>query len=232
MAWPPKRRLTTKSARHLAGYPLQKKTGVIIRKRGGIKSKGLIRQPRPRISARRPIGVATRQIKRWALEERAATVTIAPAGSLEERIFYQALVDHGFIPGVDFDYQSQMFGGRAELGGLVADFLFPIPKVIVNPYSDWHTMSEYNLRRDLDQITILESMGYTVLIIWPVTIYDQAALDDWIARYIRPLWGTSYNGGQSSFTGRDDAYGFTIQLDERLVKLEAKLEEVLILLDH
>lgn len=218
--------LGRKHPRFVAGYPTKTRTGIIRKKRGAIK-RALLRQPRPRLSPKRPYGVATRQIKRWSLEARAAPYTIRAAGSLEERIFYQALVDFGFIPGVDFDFQTSMFGGRAELGGLVADFMFPLIKLIVNPYSDWHTMSAYNIRRDLDQTAILESLGYTVLSLWPETIYDQSLLEEWIARNIQHMWGTSQNNGTSGFGGRDEAYDFLIAGDQILPRIEATLDSII-----
>jgi len=149
-----------------------------------------VRQKRPRIHAR------TWQFKTsydlQGLKEARAEQNIK--GSLEERMFYRALVEHGFIPGVDFTFQSAMMGGRAELGGLVADFLFEIPKIIVNPMSYWHTMSLVTERRDDDQTVILRSLGYTQLEIWPITIYDQYALDKWINDNLGMLWGTSTSG--------------------------------------
>ena len=46
-------------------------------------------------------------------------------GTLPERILYLALIRvMHFSPNADFDFQSSQEGGRLELGGLVADFLF------------------------------------------------------------------------------------------------------------
>jgi very-short-patch-repair endonuclease len=159
-------------------------------KRTGVKGE-LLRQPRPRVHARPKWGTRTSYNRQAALEARAQQDI---RGSLEERLFYRALLDWGFIPGVDFDFQSSMMGGRQELGGLVADFLFFVPKVIVNPMSVWHTMTLANERRDDDQTVILESMGYTQLEIWPTEIHDPIALDNWIHAHIMLLWGQGSPG--------------------------------------
>jgi hypothetical protein len=49
------------------------------------------------------------------------------AGSLPELIVLQTLVRLGLQPGVDFVFQSPLFGGRLNRGGLVIDFLFSNP---------------------------------------------------------------------------------------------------------
>jgi hypothetical protein len=88
-----------------------------------------------------------------------------------------------------------------ELGGLVADFLFPVPMVIVQVQSVWHTQTMYHQVRDKDQAAILSSMGYTVLEIWPTTIEDPRALDEWFNFNVMTLWGTSSQGIGSGFGG-------------------------------
>src|SRR3990167_2754607 len=60
-------------------------------------------------------------------------------GTLPERIFYLALIRvlH-FMPDADFDFQSSLQGGRLEFGGIVADFLFPEQRIIVNVQGPTH----------------------------------------------------------------------------------------------
>ena len=48
-------------------------------------------------------------------------------GSLPEYIVLTTLAGLGRIEGEDFTYQSSLFGGRLEKGGLVIDFLFYNP---------------------------------------------------------------------------------------------------------
>lgn len=168
--------------------PYPKKLAVQIRRRKhkpSLKTE-FLQQPRPRQHAR-PRGIRTRLDADVYLQSRAANVQ----GSLQERLFYQALINHGFIPNVDFDLQSGMFGGRAELGGLVADFMFPAIMLVVQVQSMWHTLTLEHERRDSDQFAVLQSLGYTVLEIWPNTLEDMAALDMWIEKNIMSMWGTS-----------------------------------------
>jgi hypothetical protein len=98
------------------------------------------------------------------------------------------------MPNVDFTFQSSQLGGRLQLGGLVADFLFEVPRVIVQVQSSWHTMTLEHKMRDADQLMLLRHMGYTVLEIWPHTIEDQAALDWWMEQNVMLMWGTSRQG--------------------------------------
>lgn len=143
-------------------------------------------------------------------------------GSVEERIFYQALIDRGLIDGVDFTYQASEFGGRAELGGLVADFMFPHPKVVVQVQSYWHRLSLETETRDTDQTAILQAAGYVVLEIWGETINDAAALEVWMERNVSHLWGTS----ATPLTGshhRDEAFLMSTQ---RLTAIEQRLNAI------
>jgi len=140
------------------------------------------RQARPRRFAR---ARGTTYDRDAALEQKAKQGIV---GSLEERIFYKALEDRWFIPEVDFTFQAAQQGGRAELGGLVADFLFPVPSVIVQIQSDWHEGDLEILERDRTQQSVLESLGYDVLYIWPETLHHEVLLDQWFDRIAR-LWG-------------------------------------------
>jgi len=224
-AGPYKPYMGLRNPRYLRRYPLREVTGIRRFGRHAVKM-ALIRQPRPRRHARAPRGVRTRLDTLVLLEERAAKIK----GSLQERIFYQALIDHRFIPDVDFSYQAAEYGGRAQLGGLVADFMFEIPKVIVQVQSEWHRMSLEIVRRDMDQSAMLQSLGYTVFEVWPNTIEDSAALDLWIERNIMHLWGTSATP-LTGHNARDEAYyegmGITMVDIARLEKRIALVEEAL-----
>lgn len=145
-----------------------------------------LRRPRPRRHARQAALLRTRLSAELALEERAQA---GLHGSLEERIVYKAFVEHDFIPGVDFDFQSSQLGGRAFLGGLVADFIFEYSKIVVQVQSYWHTITSEHHQRDTDQSLLLQSMGYTVLELWPNTIHSQALLDKWITDNLQMLSG-------------------------------------------
>lgn len=213
--------------RLLRGYPLKITTGIRRTKKELVRRR-LFRLPRPRRHARSRF--------RTTMDELSALAARASKdfdGSLEERIFYQALVDHKLIPGVDFTAQASALGGRMELGGLVADFMFPAPKVIVQVQSVWHTMDMEIGRRDSDQAAVLENMGYTVLEIWPNTIHSQAALDWWIERNIHYLFGTSQQflgGGVGVDANYIDTlmkdYNIASYITHMLVLVEAMLQVV------
>lgn len=178
----------TREPRRLRAYPKKIETLIKRTKIGAAKTE-LFRQPRP------PIHRATGRLYTTGFDanldlEGRAQQDIK--GSLEERIFYKALVEYGLIPEVDFSYQPDFKGGRMELGGLVADFMFEYPKVIVQVQSYWHTVSLEIEQRDHDQAAQLRGMGFTVMELWPNTIRDAVALDWWVQRNIGHLYGTSY----------------------------------------
>ena len=54
-------------------------------------------------------------------------------GSVPEYLCWQALVKLGLRPDIDFQYQSQLAGGRQDKGGMVIDFLiFNPPNIAIN----------------------------------------------------------------------------------------------------
>lgn len=54
-------------------------------------------------------------------------------GSVPEYLCWQALVKLGLRPDIDFQYQSQLAGGRQDKGGRVIDFLiFNPPNIAIN----------------------------------------------------------------------------------------------------
>ena len=44
-----------------------------------------------------------------------------------ERVVYNILIRLGYVPDVDFEFQSVQFGGRLDRGGQVVDFWFTNP---------------------------------------------------------------------------------------------------------
>jgi hypothetical protein len=145
---------------------------------------------------------------------------------LPERIFYKALTDRGFIPDIDFTFQSNQLGGRMHLGGLVADFLFPAPvMVIVQVQSVWHTQTLYHQIRDEDQKSILESLGYTVLEVWPATLESGQAIDEWFNANIMTLFGTSSMGIGAGYGG-DETWATFITL-ALWMQIERLLDRIL-----
>src|SRR3990167_10345885 len=118
---------TAKTPRIIKPYPrLRLRTGVRRLSTHAIK-RSLIRQQRPRLHAKTG-RIRTVHDPQSYLESQATQLV---RGSLQERIFYKALIDRGFTPDLDFTFQSTQLGGRMELGGIVGDFLIIVPKVII-----------------------------------------------------------------------------------------------------
>jgi very-short-patch-repair endonuclease len=103
-------------------------------------------------------------------------------GTLPERIIYKYLRDvMRFVPDIDFDFQSSLQGGRLDTGGIVADFLFPFLRVVINPLGPTH--GEYwRFRKDEEQISALEELGYQVYMIEERDVYDEQKLEWWMRR--------------------------------------------------
>lgn len=102
-------------------------------------------------------------------------------GTLPERILWLELVKRHWVPGLDFDFQSSLEGGRFELGGMVVDFIFRDLRVALRVQSVWHTHA-LQKARDREQAQALASFGFTVLDLWDETIYNSAALEEWLRR--------------------------------------------------
>jgi hypothetical protein len=112
-------------------------------------------------------------------------------GYLTERLIYAALVNQfHFVPGVDFDFQSSVDGGRLEMGGLVADFLFRYMKIVINPLGPQHYQFR-NVKKDEEQVQILAEMGYTCYLIDQEITFDERKLDE----FLRRIFGGWASGG-------------------------------------
>jgi hypothetical protein len=103
-------------------------------------------------------------------------------GSLPERIMYRQLIEicH-LVPEIDFDFQSALDGGRAELGGIIVDFMFYNMKVVIQVEGAQHK-DFITQKKDIEQQGILESMGYTVFKIGEDKVYDIFYLDNWLRK--------------------------------------------------
>lgn len=112
-------------------------------------------------------------------------------GTLPERIVYRSLMEFmHFVPNIDFDMQSSLQGGRIELGGIVADFMFNILRIVIQVQGPTH--NEYiRVQKDREQRLALEEMGYDVYDLWEETIYDEYKLEDWM----RKTFGWNHSGG-------------------------------------
>lgn len=111
-------------------------------------------------------------------------------GSLPERIYYRKNIEYNLYPGTHFTFQSSQDGGRMEVGGMVADFIYPIWRVIVQVQGPTHDTPEGKLR-DKQQGGRLADMGYVVYTLDDDVIYNEMALDLWFRGHIlnRPNLG-------------------------------------------
>jgi len=135
-------------------------------------------------------GIAHAKIGVNQLEARAAPHSMVK-GYLTERILYAALVNlMHFVPGVDFIFQSSQDGGRLEMGGLVADFLFPILRIVINPLGPQHYQFR-NMAKDEEQTAILADMGYEAYLVDEEVMYDEYALEE----FLRRVFGGMTSGG-------------------------------------
>jgi hypothetical protein len=101
-----------------------------------------------------------------------------------------------FMPDADFDFQSSLQGGRLEFGGIVADFLFPEQRIIVNVQGPTHDRFWVGAK-DKEQRGIFEELGYTY---WEITdddIYDEFVLEDWLRRH----WNLASGRGGGTVSG-------------------------------
>jgi len=135
-------------------------------------------------------GLPHAKIGQSALEARAVPHGVIN-GYLTERILYAALVNlFHFVPGVDFLFQSSQEGGRLEMGGLVADFLFPILRIVINPLGPQHYQFR-NMAKDEEQTAILAEMGYQQFLVDEEVMYNELALEE----FLRRIFGGMTSGG-------------------------------------
>ena len=155
-------------------------------------------------------GIGRQRVGESALEARAVPHGVIN-GFLTERILYAALVNlFHFVPGVDFLFQSSVEGGRLEMGGLVADFLFPILRIAINPLGPQHYQFR-NIAKDEEQVAILAEMGYTAYLIDEEVTYDEYKLEEFLRRIF---------GGFTSAGGDAGAYPAQITSTSEIEELD------------
>lgn len=181
------------------GRPLEELNLV---QRAGLGKRGAIRyrtiKPASPITLHRR-GLITEDYRPPDPREQYAVPDSEVHGTLPERIFYRALTDAHLTPNADFTFQSSLAGGRIELGGMVADFLFERPPLVVRIQGQyWHGQFDretgnlihgdlHQGRRDDEQGQILNDMGYAVLDLWEEETYDPFILKAWMDRWIYPM---------------------------------------------
>lgn len=138
-------------------------------------------------------GVRRLKIGEDPLEMRAVSKETV-RGTLPERIVYKRLVTMGQKVNLDFTFQSSLAGGRWELGGIVADFMFPYLHLIIQVQG--HTHAQYlRQRKDDEQKFVLSEMGYDVVELDEQLIYSEYEFENAIRRIFgwEANWGTGYS---------------------------------------
>jgi len=106
-------------------------------------------------------------------------------GNLPERIVYLELTKRGYVEGIDFSFQKSVEGGRAELGGIVADFVMEFHRIVLQV--DGPTHDEFiRIAKDNEQESILASMGFSVLHLSTKVIDNPMMLEAWFRRHLDP----------------------------------------------
>ena len=169
-------------------------------------------------------GLGRAKIGQDPLEARAVPKGVIN-GYLTERILYAALVNlFHFVPGVDFDFQSSVEGGRLEMGGLVADFMFRYLRIIINPLGPQHYQFR-NLKKDEEQVQILTEMGYQVYLIDEEVTYDEYKLEE----FLRRIFGGMTSGGGDS-GGHESGMTGTQEVDD--YQWDEVYDQALLLQEH
>jgi hypothetical protein len=150
------------------------------------------------------------------LEARAVPKSMV-RGTLPERILYRTLVHiFHFVENVDFDFQSSLQGGRMELGGIVADFLFPILKIVLQVQGSTH-MEYMRMAKDQEQMGALLEMGYVTYELWENDIYNEYKLED----LLRGIFNLSTGSGNAGIVDNldnmgDELYALAIEIRDKL----------------
>lgn len=92
------------------------------------------------------------------------TMTLA-----EWYVYWWSVHRRRLSPQIDFEFQSSLFGGRIDLGGLVIDFLyrgfFP-PGLVVNVQGEaWHYYTTEQREANILTRVRLQDRGYTVVFV-------------------------------------------------------------------
>jgi len=121
-------------------------------------------------------------------------------GTLPERIVYKYLISkRRFKPDGEFSFQSSLQGGRLELGGIVADFLFPYMRIVIQVQGPTHK-KHLRMAKDAEQKGALELMGFRVFDITDDEIYNEARFEQWMNRVFggEPSPGGWDSGGEAT----------------------------------
>ena len=95
------------------------------------------------------------------------------------------LILRGYVPGIDFDFQSSAEGGRNELGGMVVDFIFEFLRLALRVQGPTHD-THLRKAKDREQESILESMGFAVVDLDTDVVLNAFLLESWFRQHLDP----------------------------------------------
>ena len=147
--------------------------------------RGLLKQSPPYAILHRR-GIAGRKKIEGDPQEARAVPKSVVKGTLPERIIYLELIKRNYVEGIDFTFQSSMEGGRAELGGIVVDFLMEFHRVALEVQGPTHD-THIGKAKDNEKEMTLASMGFSMLRIDTDVIDDPHQLEAWFRRNLD--WG-------------------------------------------
>lgn len=128
------------------------------------------------------------------LEARAVPKSLI-RGTLPERIIYKYLLSYfKFIPGIDFTFQSSLQGGRIEVGGIVADFLFEYMRIVIQVQGPTH-LQYLRILKDEEQRLALAELGYDTYYLDVDEIYNESILEEKMRRIFNWLHGVGSSAG-------------------------------------
>ncbi len=132
---------------------------------------------RPEAAAKRPEGAPGKEqapgVPQWWVIE-------TGGGSYPEFLVWKWLADKGYKPGIDFQFQSSYFGGRRDLGGLVADFIVDAltPPLVIRVQGEyWHGARGGAQSRDDAESILLRANKWRVVDAWTNDILHRL---DWV----------------------------------------------------
>ena len=178
-------------------------------------------------------GIRREKVGLDPLEMRAVPKSVI-RGTLPERILYNALVKliH-LVPDSDFDFQSSQDGGRLELGGIVADFLFPYMRIVISVEGPTH-LGFLRSVKDEEQEDLLSAMGYRVYGVKDTLIYDEHRFEEWLYNLFNIGGIGGGTGGTISTPGLGASHGVLQQdanFDEGEVTNENLMSNIIGVLD-
>lgn len=136
---------------------------------------------------------------------------------------------HTYI-GEGFAMHNSQSGGRLEIGGLVADFLFFFMKMVIQVQGPTHT-DFLRVRKDEEQKAILEDMGYRVFDIDMETVYNEYRFEEWLRRLFNLNLGTTSGGTSQVYYGDTLGPGNQMNTGEEESGDEKAMGNILDLLD-